>query len=473
MQTRRMPPGKIGLYDPRHEHDSCGVSFVANLRGVRSNALVRTGLTALTNLEHRGATGAESDTGDGAGILLQVPDALYRAVVEFDLPDAGHYATGIAFMPTDDVAFEKATGVVESSMRDAGLEVLGWRDLPVEPSCLGNTALAAMPRFRQLFVTDPAGSSGIDLDRKAFVARKRSRRELVGELETYFASLSSRTVVYKGMLTTPQLSAFFPDLLDPRIESALLIVHSRFSTNTFPAWSLAHPYRFVAHNGEINTVQGNENWMRAREAITRQRSAARPRSDVPDLHTGIVRHGPLRRGARAAAPRRISDPSRHVDDDPGGVGEPRHDAEGAARLLPVPCVDDGAVGRPGERRVHRRRGHRRGARPQRAAAEPVLGDRRRPRRHGLRGRRDRHRSGQGRGQGPTPARQDVPDQHGRGSHRQRRRDQVDARRRASRTASGSRRAWSTCAICPGASTSCSATTACCAASRCSGTPTRN
>ncbi len=181
------------------------------------------------------------------------------------LPPA-RYATGIAFLPTDEVALEKATAVIEAAMADAGLSVLGWRDLPIEPSCLGTTARAAMPTFRQLFVVDPAGSSGIELDRKAFIARKRSRRDLTGELDTYFASLSSRTIVYKGMLTTPQLSVFFPDLLDPRIESALLIVHSRFSTNTFPSWSLAHPYRFVAHNGEINTVQGNENWMRARES---------------------------------------------------------------------------------------------------------------------------------------------------------------------------------------------------------------
>ena len=263
----RTPPGKIGLYDPRHEHDSCGVSFVANLHGVRSNELVRTGLTALTNLEHRGATGAEADTGDGAGILLQVPDALYRAVVEFDLPAAGHYATGIGFLPTDDVAFDKAIAVIEATMVEGGLEILGWRELPTDPTCLGATALAAMPRFMQLFVSDPGGASGIDLDRKAYVARKRLRRELTGELDTYFASLSSRTVVYKGMLTTPQLSVFFTDLTDDRIESALLIVHSRFSTNTFPSWPLAHPYRFVAHNGEINTVQGNENWMRAREAM--------------------------------------------------------------------------------------------------------------------------------------------------------------------------------------------------------------
>ncbi|MFK7918722.1 MAG: glutamate synthase large subunit [Ilumatobacter sp.] len=260
-------PGRTGLYDPSEEHDSCGVAFVANLKGVRSNELVVTGLRALTNLEHRGATGAEPDTGDGAGILLQVPDELYRDVVEFDLPEAGAYATGIAFLPADDAARASAEAGIESAMADVGLNVLGWRDLPITPDCLGATARAAMPTFRQLFVVDPNGSTGIDLDRKAFVARKRMRRELVGDLDTYFSSLSSRTIVYKGMLTTPQLSEFFDDLTDDRIQSALLLVHSRFSTNTFPSWPLAHPYRFVAHNGEINTVQGNQNWMRAREAM--------------------------------------------------------------------------------------------------------------------------------------------------------------------------------------------------------------
>ncbi|MFK8022800.1 MAG: glutamate synthase large subunit [Ilumatobacter sp.] len=260
-------PGPTGLYDPREEHDSCGVSFVANLKGVRSNELVVTGLTALTNLEHRGATGAEPDTGDGAGILLQVPDELYREVVDFDLPPAGAYATGIAFLPIDELARKQAEAAIDEAMTDVGLTVLGWRDLPVDPDCLGATARAAMPTFRQLFVSDPDGTTGLELDRKAFVARKRSRRELVDDLDTYFASLSSRTIVYKGMLTTPQLSEFFPDLTDSRTESALLLVHSRFSTNTFPSWPLAHPYRFVAHNGEINTVQGNQNWMRAREAM--------------------------------------------------------------------------------------------------------------------------------------------------------------------------------------------------------------
>ncbi|MDJ0768057.1 MAG: glutamate synthase large subunit [Ilumatobacter sp.] len=260
-------PRATGLYDPRFEHDSCGVSFVAHMKGERSNQLVQTGLRALTNLEHRGATGAEPDTGDGAGILIQVPDRLLRATVEFELPAAGSYAAGIVFLPAEDPVREKAQGQIDAIMAEEGLTVLGWRDVPIDPSCLGKTSRAAMPSFRQLFVSSPNGESGLALDRRTFVARKRTEHELTGELDSYFASLSARTMVYKGMLTTPQLSAFFLDLTDERIESALLLVHSRFSTNTFPSWPLAHPYRYVAHNGEINTVQGNQNWMRAREAM--------------------------------------------------------------------------------------------------------------------------------------------------------------------------------------------------------------
>ncbi len=260
-------PGRSGLYDPRFEHDSCGVSFVAHMGGHRSNELVRTGLRALTNLEHRGATGAEPDTGDGAGILLQVPDRLLRATVEFDLPPAGAYAAGVVFLPAADGPREKAQSQIEAIVGEEGLVALGWRDVPVDPSCLGATSRAAMPSFRQVFVASPDGETGLDLDRRVYVARKRIEHELTGELESYVASLSARTMVYKGMLTTPQLSQFFGDLTDDRIESALLLVHSRFSTNTFPSWPLAHPYRYVAHNGEINTVQGNQNWMRAREAM--------------------------------------------------------------------------------------------------------------------------------------------------------------------------------------------------------------
>jgi glutamate synthase (NADPH) large chain len=261
------PPGRSGLYDPRFEHDSCGVSFVANIKGVRSHELVRTGLVALTNLAHRGATGAEPDTGDGAGVLVQVPDRFLRAVIGVDLPPAGAYAVGMAFLPADHVAAEKAQATIENIVADEGLAVVAWRAVPVEPQTLGATARAVMPGFCQLVVTDPAGATGIDLDRKAFLVRKRVEHELEPEFATYFPSLSSRTLVYKGMLTTPQLGAFFPDLSDERFESALLLVHSRFSTNTFPSWPLAHPYRYIAHNGEINTVQGNQNWMRAREAM--------------------------------------------------------------------------------------------------------------------------------------------------------------------------------------------------------------
>ncbi|HEX6658628.1 MAG TPA: glutamate synthase central domain-containing protein, partial [Ilumatobacter sp.] len=263
----QIQPGPTGLYDPRFEHDSCGVSFVAHMRGVRSNDLVMTGLRALTNLAHRGATGAEPDTGDGAGILLQMPDKFLRAVVGFPLPAEGAYAAGIAFLPTESMALEKALAAIEDIAVEEGLVVLGWRDLPMVPDCLGATARAAMPTMKQLFVAAADGASGIDLDRKTFVARKRAEHELAEDLTTYFSSLSARTIVYKGMLTTPQLGQFFPDLHDARFESALLLIHSRFSTNTFPSWPLAHPYRFIAHNGEINTVQGNQNWMRAREAM--------------------------------------------------------------------------------------------------------------------------------------------------------------------------------------------------------------
>lgn len=256
-----------GLYDPRFEHDACGVSFVANIKGVRSREIVTLGITALCNMEHRGATGAEADTGDGAGILIQVPDAFLRAVVDFSLPIAGGYAVGLVFLPTDQTLAATATATIEKIMLQEGLRPLGWRDVPINPDCLGASARAVMPIIRQFFVDDPAGAVGIDLDRKIFVPRKRIEAALVGEMRTYFCSLSSRTLVYKGMFTTPELGDFFPDLWDERMESCLALVHSRFSTNTFPSWPLAHPYRYIAHNGEINTVQGNRNWMATREAL--------------------------------------------------------------------------------------------------------------------------------------------------------------------------------------------------------------
>ncbi|WP_328973173.1 glutamate synthase large subunit [Streptomyces sp. NBC_00239] len=252
-------PAQQGMYDPRNEKDACGVGFVANLTGEATHTLVEQALTVLRNLEHRGATGSEPDSGDGAGILSQVPDAFLREVAGFELPEAGAYAVGIAFLPADGSA--QAVAQIEAIAAEENLTVLGWREVPVTPDLLGNGARATMPAFSQLFVSG-GGATGIELDRTAFVLRKRAEREA----GVYFPSLSARTIVYKGMLTTGQLEPFFPDLSDRRFASAVALVHSRFSTNTFPSWPLAHPYRFVAHNGEINTVKGNRNWMKARES---------------------------------------------------------------------------------------------------------------------------------------------------------------------------------------------------------------
>ncbi len=277
-------PQAQGLYDPAFEHDSCGVNFVCDIHGRASHDIVAKGIGALCTLEHRGAKGADINTGDGAGLLIQVPDRFYRDVVSFDLPPVGQYATGIAFLPQDPDAADDSAAHVEAILTEEGLVLLGWRDVPVDESILGAGSLMTMPTFRQVFVSDTDGASGIALDRKTFIARKRIEHE-VRRPETgsatsaaiggstrrhegvYFPSLSARTIVYKGMLTTPQLAEFFPDLQDERVESAMALVHSRFSTNTFPSWPLAHPFRMVAHNGEINTIKGNRNWMRAREAL--------------------------------------------------------------------------------------------------------------------------------------------------------------------------------------------------------------
>jgi glutamate synthase (NADPH) large chain len=252
-------PAQQGLYDPANEHDACGVAMVATLNKVATHEIVEKALTALRNLEHRGASGAEPDSGDGAGILIRVPDAFYRAVTDFKLPNEGHYVTGIAFVSQGaDVRSEIAKIASEE-----GLTVLGWRDLPINAKSLGKTAVSVMPKFEQVFLAGNNNESGIALDRLAFCLRKRAEHSL----DLYFPSLSSQTIVYKGMLTTGQLEEFFPDLSDSRVVSPLALVHSRFSTNTFPSWPLAHPYRFIAHNGEINTVKGNRNWMRARESL--------------------------------------------------------------------------------------------------------------------------------------------------------------------------------------------------------------
>ncbi|MEY4477425.1 MAG: hypothetical protein RJA31_929, partial [Actinomycetota bacterium] len=256
-------PEKSGLYNPADEKDSCGFAMVATTRGYAGHDIIDTALSSLRNLEHRGAVGSDAGTGDGAGILIQVPDAFFRAVLGFDLPAAGSYAVGIAFLPVDDKERATEKAGVEKIAEQEGLSVLGWREVPVDTEHLGTLAREVMPAFEQLVVTDASGAAnGIALDRMTFRLRKRAEHEL----GTYFPSLSSRTIVYKGMVTTLQLEPFFPDLSDERVESTLALVHSRFSTNTFPSWPLAHPFRFIAHNGEINTVRANRNWMRARQS---------------------------------------------------------------------------------------------------------------------------------------------------------------------------------------------------------------
>jgi glutamate synthase (NADPH) large chain len=258
-------PEPQGLYQPAFEHDACGVAFVVDMHGRRSHGLVEQGIAALCHLAHRGASGAEVNTGDGAGILIQVPDGFLRAVAGVDLPEPGAYATGIAFLPAQAGRAADVALAIDKLAAAEGLAVLGWRDVPTDASALGAGALATMPRFRQVFVGGgPTGATGMDLERRVFILRKRVEHEVDG---VYFASLSSRTLVYKGMLTTPQITDFFPDLVDERLDSALALVHSRFSTNTFPSWPLAHPYRYLAHNGEINTLRGNQNWMRARQTM--------------------------------------------------------------------------------------------------------------------------------------------------------------------------------------------------------------
>jgi len=260
---RAIPPPQ-GLYDGRHEHDACGVAFVATMTGEPSHEIVRQAIEALLNLDHRGAAGAEPDSGDGAGILVQIPDEFFRAVCDFELPRPGTYAAGTAFIPGSDEDVAKTQQRIEELASEEGLTVVGWRDVPVDPDTLGTTSRSCMPAFRQLFVTATVGRvMGLALERMAFCLRKRAEREL----DVYFPSLSSRTIAYKGMLTPTQLDVVYPDLVDERFTSALAVVHSRFSTNTFPSWPLAHPFRFIAHNGEINTVKGNRNWMRAREAL--------------------------------------------------------------------------------------------------------------------------------------------------------------------------------------------------------------
>ncbi len=269
-------PLKQGLYDPQYEHDSCGVGFVVNIKGQASHEIVRLALTILMNLRHRGACGCESNTGDGAGILMQMPHSfLQQACADADipLPARGHYAVGNIFLPSENPQRLKCERRFSEIIEDEGQKVLGWRTVPTNNSSLGQTAKESEPVVRQVFIgRGPHIKDDAAFERKLYVIRRRAENVLryLGGKNTsdfYVCSLSSRTLVYKGMLMSEQVEEFFPELMDPAMESALALVHSRFSTNTFPSWPRAHPYRFIAHNGEINTLRGNINWMHARQAM--------------------------------------------------------------------------------------------------------------------------------------------------------------------------------------------------------------
>ena len=268
------PPPKQGLYDPAFEHDACGVGFLVNVHGKKSHGIVSDALTILRNLDHRGACGCEINTGDGAGILMQIPDKFLRRVcgeAGMRLPAVGRYGVGVVFTSPDPAAIVAGQKVFDRIVTEQGLVLLGWREMPTDHSSLGATARASEPAIRQVFVGCPEGELDVAaFERKLYIVRKIASNliRLDGVDPSWFvASLSSQTLVYKGMLMPAQVDAYFPDLLDPDVESALALVHSRFSTNTFPSWDRSHPYRYIAHNGEINTLRGNVGRMHARQAL--------------------------------------------------------------------------------------------------------------------------------------------------------------------------------------------------------------
>ncbi len=268
-------PVEQGLYDPRNEHDACGIGFVVNIKGEQSHEIILKGLEILINLAHRGACGCDPETGDGAGILIQIPHKFFArecADLGFTLPPPGEYGVGMVFLPVEPSHRLLAEGILERIAREEGLAVLGWRDTPVNVDAIGRVARASQPYIEQVFIAGAPGMTEDQLERKLYVIRKRAESEIAASQLTdkgffYIPSLSARTIIYKGLLLAPQIVEFYNELADPDAMSALCLVHQRFSTNTFPSWQLAHPYRYLCHNGEINTVRGNVNWMNAREKV--------------------------------------------------------------------------------------------------------------------------------------------------------------------------------------------------------------
>src|SRR5208337_16440 len=273
--TSRGLPQPQGLYDPRNEHDACGIGFVANISGEKSHDIILKGIEILINLTHRGACGCDPQTGDGAGVLLQIPHAFFEAEctrLGFALPSPGEYGVGMVFLPVEPHERMQCEALVEGIVREEGLSVLGWRDTPVNANTIGRLARSTQPYIEQVFIRRAYGMDQDALECKLYVIRKRAesavaKTELREKSFFYIPSLSSRTIVYKGLLLAPQIANFYIELSNSEVRSALCVVHQRFSTNTFPTWHLAHPYRYLCHNGEINTLRGNVNWMHARTSV--------------------------------------------------------------------------------------------------------------------------------------------------------------------------------------------------------------
>src|ERR1700721_2569945 len=269
-----LPPAQ-GLYHPAHEQDACGIGFVASIRGEKSHEIIRKGIEVLVNLTHRGACGCDPETGYGAGVLIQIPHKFFArecSKIGFQLPEPGAYGVGMTFLPVEKHERLQCEGILERIVREEGLSVLGWRDTPTFASAIGRVARASQPYIQQIFVGRPPGLDEDSFERKLYIVRKRAEAETreSGDEDTstfYIPSLSCRTVVYKGLVLASQLTNFYKELSDPDVASALCLVHQRFSTNTFPTWQRAHPYRYIAHNGEINTLKGNVNWMHARQSL--------------------------------------------------------------------------------------------------------------------------------------------------------------------------------------------------------------
>ena len=414
-------PKKHGLYDPAYEHDSCGVGFVAHIKGQRSHQIVEDAYIVLKNMEHRGACGCEANTGDGAGILTALPHEFLTKVakdeLKADLPEPGKFGAGLVFLPQQADERAKCKQTVEQIIAEQGQRLVGWRDVPqdTDRADVGPTARQSEPHIEQLIIAAADGLEGDAFERQLYLIRKCASRVLRGDGSMkqakmfYVCSLSTKVMIYKGMLRTLQLMDYFPDLRDEDYTTHLAMVHSRFSTNTFPSWDRAQPNRFMSHNGEINTMRGNINWMRAREGVMQSDLFGQDLQKVfpvmePDcsdsgnfdnaLEFLLMGGRTLQESVMMMIPEAWQ---KHVT----MAGE-------QAGFLRIQLDPDGAVGWPGFDRIHRRQVHRGRTRSQRLAAQPLLHHPRRPRDHGQRSRRASDRAEECQAEGASATWQDVP-----------------------------------------------------------------